>query len=287
MEKLVFTNSNGESIIFDHGKPYLLQSFNGTGGVEGDIHMEKAPFQDGETYINTLLDTRTIDIEVAIFANSQDELHQRKAEFVRVLNPKLGKGTVRYEYDGIVKEIESVVDSPPIFPVGIENKGIGFQRTAFTFLCPSPFWTDSYIKSEEMADWVGGLTFPLSLETTFAERGKRRTLTNDGDVSTAIEVVFYGQCENPTIENLTTGEFIKVNKLINEGEKLIISTYFGNKAVVIEDTQGTRTNAFNYIELNSKFLQLLPGQNLMQYSADSGEDETKVLVKWKNRYLSI
>ncbi len=287
MEQLIFTNSNGESITFNHGKPYLLQFLNGTGGVEGDMHMEKAPFQDGETYINTLLNTRIISIEAAVFADTQQELYHRRTELVRILNPKLGKGIIRYEYDGITKEIEAVVDSPPVFPSGIENKGIGFQRASLTFICPSPFWTDIYIESEEMADWVGGLTFPLTLETMFAERGKRRTFINHGDVSTAVEVLFYGLCENPSIRNLTTGEFIKVNKLINESEKLIINTHFGNKSVEIEDSQGIRTNGFNYIDLNSKFFHLVPGENLIEYSADSGEDETKVLVKWKNRYLSI
>lgn len=287
MERLVFTNSLGESIVLEQGKPFLLQSLQGTGSVEGNIHMEKAPLQDGETYISTLIDTRYLSIEVAIFADTQGELHQRKSELVRVLNPKLDKGVIRYEYDGIVKEIEAVVDSSPIFPSGDDNRGIGFQRTSFTVICPSPFWTDTYFESEEMADWVGGLTFPLSIPTSFAERGKRRTLINDGDVSTAVEIIFYGQCENPTIENLTTDEFIKVNKLVSKDEKLIINTYFGNKSVEIENSQGVRTNAFNYIDLNSKFFQLSSGENLIQYSADSGEDETKVLLKWKNRYLSI
>lgn len=287
MEQIIFTNGNGETIILDKGKPFLLQSFSGTGGIDADVQMTKAPYQDGETHTSTLLNTRTLSFEVAIFADSQEELYQRKSDLMRILNPKLGKGLLTYRYGNRSKEIEVVVDSAPVFPTGMDNSGIGFQRTIFTLLCPSPFWMDIYTESEEIADWIGGLTFPLTLETIFAERGKQRSFVNDGDVETPIEVVFYGMCENPTIKNLTTGEFIKVNKLIDENQKLIITTHFGNKKVEIEDSEGIRTNAFNYIDLSSKFIQLSPGNNLIEYSADNGEEETRVLVKWKNRYLGI
>ncbi|MTI46660.1 MAG: phage tail family protein [Firmicutes bacterium] len=286
MEQITIINSKGENITLGHGKPYLLQSLSGTGSVEGDIHMEKAPFQDGETYINTLIDTRALTIEAAILVDTHEELLEKKSKLARVLNPKDGKGTLKYEYQGLSREIEIVVDSAPVFPVGSENKGIGFQRTTFTLICPSPFWTDSFYESEGMADWIGGLTFPLSLGTTFAERGKTRIFNNAGDVPTPVEIVFYGQCENPIIENISTGEFIKVNKLIDTDEKLVITTDFGNKSVEVEDSQGNRTNAFNYIDLNSSFFHLKSGENLIEYSADGGEEETKVLVKWKNRYLN-
>ena len=55
------------------------------------------------------------------------------------------------------------------------------------------------------------------------------------------------------ISNETTGEYIKVNKSLAEGQKLIITTGFGNKKVIFDDGT-TRSNAMGFIDLGSRLL---------------------------------
>lgn len=289
MQKIVFTNANGQSITLESAKPYLLLSITGTGAAETDVQMQKAPFQDGQTYIDTLLEPRIISIEVAILASTQEELHQKRREIAQVFNPKLGPGTLRYEYDGGVKEIEAVSDLAPVFPSGSGNQAQGFQKALISLVCPSPFWLDVYEESQEMSAWLGGLEFPLEFDPdmSFEEAGDTVTVTNAGDVETPVTIEFNGPAENPRVDNLTTGEYVRVNRTLLAGEKLIIKTAFGQKSVTLVDSGGNESNAMHYIDLNSTFWQLQPGENTISYTADSGAEEATVLVTWKNRYVGV
>lgn len=290
LERFIFINSQGESITLGQSKPYLLQSYEGSGGSEANVQMQKAPSQDGQTYIGTVLEPRTISFQIVILTDTEEEMYQRRAELLKVLNPKLDRGVLRYENEYLTKEIETVVDMAPVFPAGSDNKGFGFQVATFTLICPSPFWTDIYIESEEMADWVGGLAFPLELPMKFAGRSSRvnKVIQNKGNVYTPIFLEFTGPAVNPKVVNVDTGEFIKVIKSISENESLIISTAFGNKEVILKNNAtGIESDAFGYIDLNSSFFQLKPGFNQLNYDADYGKENAKVKIKWKNRYIGV
>ncbi len=287
MQKLIFTNADGQSITLGSTKPYLLLSITGTGAVETDVQMQKAPFQDGKTYIDTILEPRTIHIEIGILTTTQEELHQKRREIAKVFNPKLGPGTLRYEYDGGAKEIEAVSDLAPVFPAGSGNQAQGFQKALLSLVCPSPFWLETYEESQEMAAWIGGLSFPMQFPLVFAVSGQQVTITNSGDVETPVLIEFNGPAVNPRVDNLTTGEYIRVQRELLSGQKLVISTAFGNKRVTLVDVDGSESNAMHYIDLNSTFWQLKPGDNEVKYNADSGTDEATVLIKWRNRYVGV
>jgi hypothetical protein len=63
---------------------------------------------------------------------------------------------------------------------------------------------------------------------------------------------------------------------------LTISTEFGRKYVKINGE-----NAFHYIDLDSSFWSLVPGENILSYKSNNDSINTKVKVTWKNRYLDI
>ena len=90
---------------------------------------------------------------------------------------------------------------------------------------------------------------------------------------------------NPRITNLTTGEFIKVNRAIPVGYRLILDTSFGNKRVEIVAPDGVVQNAFHYIDLESTFFNLDVGENRFGFITEGGNPE--VYVEYKHRYLSV
>jgi|UPI0005D10F56 Phage tail protein len=284
MRKLTFTNSRGESVVLGNSAPFLVTKLDGTGAVDVDVQMQKSPFQDGRTFIDSLLDTRQITIEGAILSKNPLDLTSRRRKLVQVFNPKLGPGTLRYEYDGGVKEIQAIADASPVLP---DRQNSPFQKFLLTLICPEPFWLDDKARVYEMSDFVGGMQFPLRLGTRFSMRGTKLTFKNLGDVEAPVEIRFSGACVNPKITNLTTGEFIKVNRQIQANETLIITTAFGNKRVEIDDGSGSRTNAFNWIDLDSTFWQMKRGDNLIQYTTDDGAQNVKVQLIWKQRYLGV
>lgn len=287
MQRITFTNSRGQSVELKSSAPFLLQNINGLGDIDADVQTQKAPFQDGSTFIDSVLLERTISMQIAILVSDTTTLLQQRQILASVFNPKLGKGVLRYENDETIREIEAVPDSVPAFPSGKENRGPTFQKALINLLCPEPFWLDEFSTSEKMSYILGGLSFPLRLGTMFAHRGFKKVLYNQGDVATPVTIEFYGPATNPVVWNRTTNEFIKVNRTLVETDKLVITTDFGNKSVTIENEDGTTTNVFNWIDLESTFWQLVQGDNIIEYGSDSDATKSRVIVSYKNRYLSV
>lgn len=283
-EKVIFKNSKGQSIELTNRSPFLLESVEGRGGVDANVQMQTAPYQDGATFIDTTLATRTLVLNINLLAKSRDELNNLRNQISSVFNPKLGLGKLTYLNGNVEREIEVVVDGSPAFPVG-DAKGKWFQRTAINLIAPDPYWQGTETENYKLEDFVGNFRFSFHFPVRFATRGDSRTLVNKGDVPTPIRVEFRGPVTNPKITNLTTGEFIKVNATIPSGYKLILDTSFGNKRVEIVAPDNIVTNAFHYIDLESTFFNLQVGENKIGFISDSGNPE--VYVEYKHRYLSV
>lgn len=283
-EKVIFKNSKGQSIELTNRSPFLLESVEGRGGVDANVQMQTAPYQDGATFIDTTLATRTLVLNINLLAKSRDELNNLRNQISSVFNPKLGLGKLTYLNGNVEREIEVVVDGSPAFPVG-DAKGKWFQRTTINLIAPEPYWQGTETENYKLEDFVGNFRFSFHFPVRFATRGDSRTLVNKGDVPTPIRVEFRGPVTNPKITNLTTGEFIKVNATIPSGYKLILDTSFGNKRVEIVAPDNIVTNAFHYIDLESTFFNLQVGENKIGFISDSGNPE--VYVEYKHRYLSV
>lgn len=285
MRKLTFTNSRGESIVMGDSPPVIVTKLEGTGGVDSEIQTQKAPYQDGVTYIDTSLNARQLTIEGAILPTSREQLFDLRRDMARVFNPKLGPGILRYEYDGGRKEIQAVADASPAFPD--RRGGIMAQSFLITLLCPDPYWMDTFDTEQVMADFIGGLTFPIVTPTAFTKRGNPMLIINAGDVDTPLLLEFYGPARNPRIVNHTTGEFILIRRDLAEGDILRIDTSFGRKRIEIQRQDGTFENAFYYIDLGSTLFSLVPGENLIEFFADESGAEVKLAVKYRNRYVGV
>lgn len=283
MDRIMITNKNGEHISLGNQGPYFLEIFDGVGDVPVTIESQKAPKQDGSTYIDNTLENRAISIEGMIITKKDpDKVLEYRRKMQRVLNPKLGEVAIIYYYGEQVKEIKAIAESTPILPSGKGGKGLYYQRYLIQLLCHNPFWLDTYYESSEMSYLMGGLKFSLFLPTSFSNRGFKRKAINEGDVTTPVEIEFKGPATNPTVTNITTGEFIRVNRELGEEDILTVSTAFGRKYVKINGE-----NAFHYIDLDSVFWQLLPGDNILSYQSNNDSIKTRVLVKWKNRYIGL
>lgn len=284
MQRIIFTNSRGQSVELKSSAPFLLQSIDGFGDVDADIQTQKAPFQDGSTYIDSVLQERPISLEVVILADKSTLLEKRQY-FASVFNPKLGKGVLRYENGETIREIEAVPEGIPVFPSGRENRGPTFQKALINLICPNPFWMDTNAQNIKLEDFVAHFRFPFCFPVRFASRGDSRVVVNDGDVPAPIKVTFRGEAINPKITNLTTGEFIKVNRSIPSGYSLVINTEFGRKEVKIIAPDGVEENAFHYIDLESTFFLLQVGENKLSFITDGGRPE--VYVEYRSRYVGV
>jgi Phage tail protein len=231
------------------------------------------------------LQERAISLEVVILARDTTTLLRQRQHLASIFNPKLGPGTLRYENGETVREIEAVPDGVPVFPSGRENRGLTFQKALVNLLCPDPYWRSPEITEEPTFEPL--FTFPFEGVFEMGMQRDQRIIVNDGDAPAPLIIEFHGPAVNPKITNITTGEFIKVNQTLQEGEVMKIDTSQGNKSVHFVQPDGTERNVFNWIDLNSTFFQLIVGENEIEYSADSDIQGAIVNIRYNKLYNAV
>lgn len=285
MRRLTFENARGEEIVF-YLSPYLIESLEGIGEIDADLQSQKAPYQDGDTHIDTLLQPRFIDLQGSIATCDFVKIREHRRRIASICNPKLGLGKITLELDGDKKEIMGVLDGSPVLP---ERGQDPWQSFAITWKCPNPYWQSIELTTEPLAAFIPKFTFPFSFPVKFGERGSQATLINDGDVPAPIEIEFNGPATNPEVRNLTTGEFIRVRREISDGEKLIINTSEGRDAkVIIERGNGVIENAWGYIDIwESTLFHLDVGENIITYDALNSGGQAVVNISFRERYVGV
>lgn len=293
MITLKYINSLGQELEFTNSRPFLLQKFDETTGV--NVYNSKGMNQDGANYLGNTMDIKDISMEIAILTDDESELINHRNTINKIFNPKLGEGWLIYKDN--VKEIKTkcITNNLPIF--SRINNSNSFCLISLT--ANNPFWTDLLESKEEIALWIGSFSFSadgsdgLELVDGGIEFGYRApslivNVANNSDVETGMRVEFkaLATLTNPSLLNVNTGEFIKVVKGMVVGEVISVSTYFGNKKIT-STLNGVTTNIFNYIDFNSTFLQLDVGDNLFRYDATTGIDNLEISIYYMPMYLGV
>lgn len=304
MRKLIFVNALGKSVTFNDYGVYIALVVEGLGDIPVTNEMQKAPGQDGATWLDAVFETRMITIEGVINTKGGEcALYKARSELSSILNPKLGNGTLTYYAGGYsVRMIRKAQPYLPAFPQREGNEQLFLVQIEGV----DPYWYQTSYNTEDLGGWEGGLEFPLAgdVETGMefptaagAETGMEfevrsasaeMHLHNIGDQDTPIEIWAHGEMAQAQVTNLTTGEFIRINRPIAANEELYICTARGEKRVLLtnHDT-GEMTNAFGYLDRASKFWQLRRGANLVSYDPAGSGLGTKVRVRYRNRFVGV
>lgn len=285
INKIIYENERGISIELNHDGPLFIFKPEGFNGIQTETVSSKGIYQDGVNINRNVLNERILTLNCYMVIDTEKQREFLKNNLYRTFNSKL-KGKLTVYTDTLSRIAENVVViQSPIFDDDYENSNelVAFQ---IQLMMPAPFFT-SVEKGIEIATWCGGFNFKTKLPLRFRQKGDtKKNIFNEGHVDTPVKIYFEGPAVNPSIKNLTTNEFIKINKTIEAGEVLVINTEYGNKTVEIE-SGGSTLNAFHYIDLDSDFFSLIPGDNLIEYTADNELDVQKVEIRYKERYLGV
>lgn len=258
MFKLQYENARGQSIeLFDY--PFRLISVEGLGEVEATIQTQKAPSQDGETYIDSVLEPRYMTIELKIEGTDAADTESKRRMLASIFNPRLGPGTLKYVRDDDVKVLNAVPESVPFFPDGLVNRKDTFQKVLIYLIAPNPYWKSTRVTEEPAFE--PKFHFPFAGPFVMGVQRTDRIIDNGGDAPMPIQVDFYGPADSPMIANETTGEFIRINKRLEENEIFRIDTTDSVKSIIYIDEDGNEENVFHWIDINSTFFKLELGEN--------------------------
>lgn len=288
IEKLTYTNERGESIVFSHASVYHTNEVSGLSDVRNAIYSINSMGQDGDTYLGNRIESREIEIVGSIKERDKDHIREYRRKLNRVLNPQYA-ATLTYEYGDFKRVIDCKVDNAPVF----SRKAI-FQDFTVQLLCLNPFWRKESKSRDDIATWIGGLEFPVEIpivegwQIGFRQPSLIVNVYNDGDVKAGIRVEFraLGVVKNPSLLNVDTQEFIKLNIDLVAGDTLSVSTGYGEKEVTLK-RGGATSDAFRYLDADSSYLQLSVGDNLFRYSAEENLENLEVSIYHDDLYLGV
>ena len=289
MAILKYINNNNKSIELGNAAPFLVTTIDGLGSPQNEIYTQKSPYQDGVTATHSSLGSRNIVIEGKIIDNNRENRQSYRYKLLSVFNPKLD-GKLIIDLGSAQRQIDCKVEQAPYFSSNSEQN---YQNFSISLLAPNPYWQDTSTTKEEIAIWRGAFEFPLELFEEGIELGYREpslivNVFNSGDVSCGMRIQFKALATvvNPNLFNVNTREYFKINRTMEAGEVITVTTHFQNKKVEL-NKNGVISNAFNWIDLNSTFMQLEPGDNLLRYDADDGIDNLEVSIWHTPQYLGV
>lgn len=290
MERVTYTNTDGEQIVLWNRPPYTLNYKRGFEAAENRVVSQRLHNMDGEQLIAHNTEARELTLGGFVNYDSQSELLNLRQELIRIFNPKVS-GTILYENDIGVYEIDVIPEIAPYF-----NEELKTIRQPYEIILKSldPYWRDkSEIDSEiPMAKIYPQMTFPLNLSNDFEfarlVAGDVIEIQNNGHV--AVGAVFTinvnGPLVNPRLYNVVTQEYFALNGTFMTGSKLRISTVRGQKRVEQDDGDGWY-NIMTKRQVESKFLQIDKGINYLQLQADDGVEFTTSFIKFEPKILGV
>jgi hypothetical protein len=145
------------------------------------------------------------------------------------------------------------------------------DKLYFTMMifCPSPFWESIKETSCSIGGYTAAFRFPINYKTPhrFSTANKTSvTVTNKGSRSAPFSATLTCEAaavENPTITNLTTGEYLTLNTTMQPGDVVTIGRSAENVVTATLNRGGVERNIFGKLDEGGTFYKIAPGDNLL------------------------
>jgi hypothetical protein len=280
-----YTNQAGLTLTLRQRPPIFLSALNGTGDVSNSVVTFKAPDQDGAFYVTSSLEMMTLTLEGYIISATVEDTYQYRRELLHVFTPKQ-RGTLVYRG----RQVETLVEEVEFIPSKVRTAPAFF----ISLLCPTPYWSSLTDRVSESAYWLPAFQFPLEITPAGIALGEKRltnlvTVVNEGDVPCGMEIVFIAReaAETPTLANVATGTYLRVNHAMAVDDEIHILTHYTHKSVTLV-SGGVTTDLFAALDPDSVFMQLQPGNNQFRYSSAAGEvSDLDVIVRYRPLWLGV
>lgn len=289
----------------EFGQDYSNQYHFKEGDIEiGPVGVEQNtysyPYQVGLSISNTTIKPRSVSIKgyVSYVPTSSD------IESVEGENGRLLAEIITKQIENKKKLLNSLIipDDYVRMYIGeyyIEGKPDGsiqygktlqenneyFCAFLIELYCANPMFRKVKETISNIAASIAMFHFPLILKPTgfvFSSRKSYQLIyaENEGNatVGAIITIEAKSEVENLELENVTTGEKIKINKTLQVGEKIIINTNDGDQKGITGTTGFVFENYYRYWDQDNKWMKFPQGLSLVGYSTEN-ESEKYVDIK--------
>ena len=115
------------------------------------------------------------------------------------------------------------------------------------------------------------------------------TVHNDGEAPAwwTVTMLALDEVTRPRIYNMETGEYVKILKVMAEGEQITITTEGEELAVTITAPDGTVTDGFQYLDLNSVPFKLRVGENYIKTDAEANTIALRASISFQPFFVGV
>lgn len=272
-----YVNSLGDTIVFDYDHGYIISKPQGIDTIAVTANTAQGIGQVGATVQSKAIQSRPITITGKVVGDNQQAL---KDAIVTAVRPDL-TGVL---YAG-ESHIDVIVTASPT--IGAAGLGAPFQ---FSLLAPYPYWVSGETKSHQLRGVQKGFKFPWNMTKTYYFGKiivlKYIVLQNRGqfDVPFTLAINCIGETANNVgIENMLTGEILRLEKTLVENERVIIKTSHGRTTV----TSSKDGDCRGALALESTLYRIHTGDNAWKPTADSGLENVEMSVSFAEESAGV
>lgn len=274
---VIVYEANGRSVLFRAARssPLWITKISGVSSLNVSVSETQGAGQIGSTIGNQKIEPRDITVDGAITANVEAN---RAGLLACILPGVTGRLTVWQDNESWY------VEGCPTKTPEISDGSI-LQEFQFVLHCPYPYWRSTADGSAQVAGLTKLFQFPCTLAGTWYISKYSDSLfavvENFGSAATEFDAVFTAVTDvtNPELYHVERGAFLRINKILEAGEQITVSTVYGRKGAVIRRADGTEENAFRYLDVDSDLnLQLDPGSNTLRATASENREGLRVQV---------
>lgn len=168
-------------------------------------------------------------------------------------------------------------------------------RFSFSLYAPHPYWQTKDKTQTTLIGLRGLFSFPWNISdpnpfkfSEYVETGYV-TVRNDGEAPAwwTVTMLALDEVTRPRIYNMETGEYVKILKVMEEGEQITISTEGEELTVTITAPDGTETDGFQYLDLNSVPFKLQVGENYIKTDAEANTIALRANISFQPFFVGV
>ena len=281
-ENTVFEYANALGTVrFSYDSDLWITDIDGVSSVDVSLATSQGFTQVGTTISGQSIQPVKMTVNGCIFGDTEEN----RGALIRIIAPNVESIFTVTTPEGSWQR--DVV--PEVTPIIQAGKGaVDFQ---FRLYCAFPYWRTVKESEHTIIGIEAAFEFPFNENaqgnyefylSRFTEE-LYKVVENTGNVPENVEITFasrLGDVVNPQITNVSTGQTIKINATLAEGERYVINTTQGNTSITKIAANGKKTNGFKYLAFGSDMTFCLQaGENVILGDAQSGTNNLTVSIK--------
>lgn len=300
------TNYLGDRIKLELGKPensgFLIKSVTGLGPSKANVNTTEVATNDGSMFNSARLSQRNIVFQLVFV----DTVYGETIEDVRQKS---------YKYFPLKKNLDLVIETDNRY---VRAKGYvesnepnifsAQEGTQISIICPDPYFYSAGEDGNNVTDFYSvepAFEFPFSNESltkpllVFGEIQIKTegvlTYYGDSEIGMMIYIHAIGPASNINIYNTETREVMTINtakiemltgKGIVASDDIVINTSKGEKSITLV-REGKSYNILNCLDKNTDWFELVKGDNIFAFTAESGVTNLQFRIENKVIYEGV